>query len=277
MSIEYRLLTASDEMEQAVDLQQIYWGDDRGNLVPSHMLLSIASYGGHVIGAFDETRMIGVLIGFMGTDLGADVAQSAADRLLIMSKRMVVLPEYRGQKIGEELKRLQRDIAIRQGIQLVTWTFDPVLSRNAYLNLHKLRAVGQVYKEDYFGAGASHPTLSADRLVVNWWVSHPIVSERPEPSPTAPIINAAIGDNAFLKPADAVAWTDAPQLRLEVPPNFNEINDADSGLGTAWRLHVREAFHMVMRRGYIATDVMRQDDRVYYVLTLDDGSYTFTK
>lgn len=277
MQITYRLLRTADEMEDAVRLQQIYWGEHHENLVPAHMLLSIVNYGGHVIAALDGSEIVGVLIGFLGVDLpDSDASVHAANRLLIMSKRMVVLPAYRGQKIGETLKLMQRDAARKLGIQLVTWTFDPVLSRNAYLNLHKLRAVGQAYKVDYFGSAGGHPSLTADRLVVNWWVNHPSQTQRNEPDRDAPIINTAEREGALFVPAETIELpSDLPQLLLEVLPNFYEIEAESPVLAAAWRDHMRAAFQQTMAAGYIATDMLRRDDRVYYVMTRDDGTYTF--
>ena len=141
--IDIRTLHTAEEMSLAVELQRVYWGDNMADLVPDHMLLSISRYGGHIHAAYDGDKMVGLLIGFLGADIEANDKADAPSQLYVMSKRMVVLPEYRGQKIGEHLKQAQRQFAQQHNIQLVLWTFDPLLSRNAYLNLHKLGATGQ--------------------------------------------------------------------------------------------------------------------------------------
>ncbi|MCA9914768.1 MAG: GNAT family N-acetyltransferase, partial [Anaerolineae bacterium] len=179
-AITIRTLHSPDEMDEAVRLQQIYWGENMSDIVPTHMLLSISRYGGHIHAAFDDERMVGLLVGFLGAKYKEGYSQHATDSLCIMSKRLVVLPEYRGKKIGELLKLAQRDFALQHGISLVEWTYDPMLARNAHLNLHKLRGVVQEYEENYFGSASAHPTMRADRLVVDWWVGHPHVTE---PSP----------------------------------------------------------------------------------------------
>jgi predicted GNAT superfamily acetyltransferase len=74
--------------------------------------------------------------------------------LQLFSKRMVVLPEYRGQGIGYRLKLAQRDFAIEQGIRLVVWTFDPMLAPNAHLNIRKLGVVCHTYYENYYGTSS---------------------------------------------------------------------------------------------------------------------------
>jgi chorismate synthase len=264
MSISIYSLATTEELETAVELQKVYWGDDMGDLVPHHMLLSFSRYGGHVHGAYDEGRLVGVLMGFLGAEINTDGNEDAPSRLYVMSKRMVVLPEYRGKKIGEDLKLAQRDFAIRHNIQLVTWTFDPLLSRNAYLNLHKLGAVGQHYRENYFGASASNPVLSADRLEVNWWVKHPHTTYRTQQNAeNAPLANNAKQD--FHLP-------NAPVIRLEIPSEFQSLEPAEA---PAWREFIRPAFISLLEAGYIATDFIRVENRVFYVFTRDDGSYTF--
>jgi chorismate synthase len=266
MSIHIRSLATMEELETAVELQKIYWGEDMGDLVPHHMLLSFSRYGGHVHGAYDEERLVGVLMGFLGAEISTDGVEDAPNHLYVMSKRMVVLPEYRGKKIGEDLKLAQRDFAIRHNIQLVTWTFDPLLSRNAYLNLHKLGAVGQHYRENYFGASASNPVLSADRLEVNWWVKHPHMSYRAQQNAeNAPIANHANLD--FQLP-------DTDVIRLEIPAEFQSLEQEEAA---RWREFIRPSFQALLEAGYIATDFIRVENRVFYIFTRDDGSYSFQK
>jgi predicted GNAT superfamily acetyltransferase len=275
--ITIRILKTPDEMEAAVELQKVYWGEDMGDLVPNHMLMSIANYGGHVHGAYDGKRMVGMLLGFLGADIDPDDDQNAPSRMLIMSKRMVVLPEYRGHKIGENLKLIQAEYARQHGIQLVTWTFDPMLSRNAYLNIHKLRAVGQKYIEDYFGGKSDNPVLRADRLVVNLWVNHSHLSAQDSPDlSTAPVVNSvSLSQDGLLTPHE-IQLSDEPVLRLEIPMEFQPIQNVDEGLTERWRNHIRSGFQQLLNAGYLATDFMRVENRVFYVFTQDDGSFNFT-
>ncbi|MEO1286118.1 MAG: GNAT family N-acetyltransferase [Chloroflexota bacterium] len=271
-----RTLHTASEMDEAVALQRVYWGDNMADLVPAHMLLSMARYGGHIHAAFDDDTMVGLLMGFLGADITPNDTTNAPNNLYVMSKRMVVLPEYRGQKIGEYLKQAQRQFAQQHNIQLVLWTFDPLLSRNAYLNLHKLGAVGQKYEENYFGADASNPVLSADRLQVNWWVNHPSLNERPQVDASQiPVINAvSLSPEGLLVP-DKLTIADADRLRLEIPMEFVPLERINPALGQQWHDTVREAFQQLFARGYLATDFARIENRVFYIFTRDDGSYTF--
>lgn len=274
--ITIRTLHKASEMDDAVALQKVYWGDNMADLVPAHMLLSISRYGGHIHGAFDGEKMVGLLMGFLGADISPDDTKHAPHSMYVMSKRMVVLPEYRGQKIGEHLKQAQRQYARQHHIQLVLWTFDPLLSRNAYLNIHKLGAIGQKYEENYFGADASNPVLSADRLQVNWWANHPSLDT---PSTLnvmdAPVINpVSLSEEGLLVPHE-LQDTSADTIRLEIPIEFVPLERISPDLGQKWRDTVREAFTTLFASGYLATDFARIENRVFYIFTRDDGTYTF--
>ncbi|MGB7340913.1 MAG: GNAT family N-acetyltransferase [Phototrophicaceae bacterium] len=274
--ITIRTLHTADEMDTAVALQKVYWGDNMADLVPAHMLLSMARYGGHIHAAYDGDNMVGMLMGFLGADIRPDDAHDATSQLYVMSKRMVVLPEYRGQKIGEHLKQAQHQFAQQHNIQLVLWTFDPLLSRNAYLNLHKLGAVGQKYEENYFGTDATNPVLSADRLQVNWWVNHPSLTQRQHLNiAELPIINpVSLSDEGLLVPHDLQIPSD-DAIRLEIPMEFVPLERINPALGQQWRDTVRKAFTHLLANGYLATDFTRIENRVFYIFTRDDGSYSF--
>lgn len=267
------------EMDAAVTMQKLYWGEDAGALVPAHMLFSMANYGGHVLAAFDEDRLIGVVIGFLGTNPGS---YPAAEHLLVMSKRLVVLPEYRSQNIGYRLKLAQRDFALTQGIDLVTWTFDPVLAPNANLNIHKLGGIVKRYIPDYFGADSTFETLSADRLVVDWWVNSAHVAEHAAGgaksskletllSQGAVIANlAGLTDSGFSAPGKVIPSFEAETLLIEIPRDFTAIKDRDPALAKSWRDHLRELFLAVLDADYTVTDFARAEvagaQRNFYIL-----------
>lgn len=281
MTITLRTLHSAAEMDRVVELQKVYWGNDMADIVPAHMLLSISRYGGHIHAAFDtenDDKMVGVLMGFLGAEITPQDNADATRALYVMSKRMVVLPEYRGQKIGEHLKQAQRQYAIDHKIDLVLWTFDPVLSRNAYLNLHKLGGVIQHYEKDYFGADASNPVLSADRVQLNWWVTHPSLETAPAYNVAQiPVVNpVSFTEEGLLDPHELAISTGEPALRLEIPMEFVPLERINPELGSRWRTYLREAFTTLLAQGYIATDFTRIEKRVFYIFTQDDGSYTYS-
>lgn len=274
--ITIHTLHSADEMSAAVELQQVYWGENMSDLVPEHMLLSLSRYGGHIHAAYDGDKMVGLLMGFLGAGIQPNDTVDAPSQLYVMSKRMVVLPEYRGQKIGEYLKQAQRQFAQQHNIQLVLWTFDPLLSQNAYLNLHKLGAIGQKYEKDYFGTSGSNPVLSADRLQVNWWVNHPSLDNETTPDfSSVPIVNeVSLSADGLLIPNEFCLSANEV-LRLEIPMEFVPLERIDPDLGKQWRDFIRHAFTTLFEAGYLATDFIRIENRVFYIFTQDDGTYTF--
>lgn len=286
--IVIKALRHFEDMQPAVELQKIYWGDDAEALVPAHMLYSLAAHGGHVLAAFDGSHIVGVLIGFLGTSEENETRPAMAN-LQLVSKRMVVLPEYRSHGIGYRLKLAQRDLAIKQGIRLVTWTFDPLLAPNAHLNVRKLGVVCHDYLVNTYGTEDSPGLASqgtSDRLLAEWWVTNRRVEERlnGQRSPLTlrhyldagtTILNPT-QPAPFMQPPDQL---DAPKSSLalvEIPLNTPQMLQEAPQLVLRWRMHIREVFQRRFGAGDSITDFVRENyagrDRAFYVLSVGTGS-----
>ena len=277
-----RLLTTA-QFDQAVELQKIYWGEDAGNLVPRHMLHSIANYGGHILGAYDAQQLVGFVLGIIGTDSDVDDrdARPAMANLLIMSKRMLVVPQYRGRNIGFRLKMAQRNTALKQAIRLVTWTVDPMLAPNAHLNIRKLGAVIQRFSANHFGL-PEPDSLRADRLIVDWWVTHRRVEERAKSrgklltlmhyfDVNAPIVNRADTGAEWLQPRRMTSVPSSTFALVEIPAEFRELEASERSLADEWRYHIRDVFSQMFAAGYIVTDFVSDNfegrRRSFYLLS----------
>jgi predicted GNAT superfamily acetyltransferase len=283
-SIDIVALRALDSLGVAVDLQKIYWGGTSDSLVPLHMLFSIVTSGGHVLAAMDGDRAVGVLIGLMATVAAPDQPVTP-DLLAIASKRMVVLPEYRGQRIGEQLKWAQAELAMAQGINRVTWTFDPLLTPNAHLNIRKLGGVGAKFYRDYYGTDESTglPSLGAsDRLMLVWRLDSPRVQAARAGGGQRHMLDDYLADGAVfinpsrqqgddVVPAEMITEADDDAVVLvEVPDNYTTLEQAQPDLARAWRAHSRLTLEHMMKRGCEAVDFVRGDyagrGRTCYVL-----------
>ncbi len=284
-----------DEMRLAVALQKTFWGDDLESVVPAHMLFSLATSGGHVLAAFDGERMIGVLIGFLGTNI-EESERPAMANLQIVSKRMVVLSAYRGQGVGYKLKLAQRDIAIKQGVRLVTWTFDPLLATNAQLNIRKLAGISHRYYEDYYGTsdeGGLSLLGASDRLLVEWWVTNRRVEERLNGKrgdlglkhyldAHTPIANASlITDDGAVRPAEQIQLPSGSLVLVEIPTNFSEIVTTNPTMARSWRFHSRDVLRRLLSRGFTITDFIREPyqgrERTFYLLSHSGPQYDFSR
>ena len=281
-NISIKRLMNSDDFDQAVELQKTYWGADASNLVPRHMLHSLSHHGGHILAAYFNDQLIGFVMGFIGIDTHCDLPgdPSAASRLLIMSKRMLVLPGHRGKNIGFRLKLAQRDIALKLGIELVTWTFDPLLAPNAHLNLRKLGGVARRFEVNYFG-WSEPDTLKADRLILQLRVNDRrvracadgvanIKTLRQYLDNRSPVINLANAAGRWLEPATSVQRAAAPCRLLEIPSNIEEMEREAPDLAARWRRHIRELFPRAMAPGIVVSDFVQGElegrRRTFFVL-----------
>src|SRR6516225_7668648 len=123
-------------MAEIEELQKVVWGFDARGIVPSYLLHVIDLAGGILLGAYLDGKMVGFAFGFLG---------QSGELTFHFSHMLGVHPDYQGRGIGEALKRQQREIALAQGLGLMVWAFDPLESRNAHFNLHKLGAYSFTY------------------------------------------------------------------------------------------------------------------------------------
>jgi predicted GNAT superfamily acetyltransferase len=284
-TIDIRPVRSLDDMRAVVDLQKVYWGDNLESVIPAHMLFSLANHGGHVLVAFDGDKPVGVLVGFLSTHQ-ADPPRPAMANLQLFSKRMVVLPEYRSQGIGYRLKLAQRDIAMKEGIRLVVWTFDPLLAPNAHLNVRKLGAICSTYQQDYYGT-ASEGGLArlgtSDRFIAEWWVTSRRVEERLHGSRSdltlkhyldadTLIVNpSTLSDDGALLPAQTTVQPAGAFALVEIPTRYTALEDANPQLARAWRMHIRVTLQGLLARGFVVTDFLTETyegrERSFYLLS----------
>jgi len=272
-------LATTDEYHACESLQSEVWGLDDTDIVPLHLLVTIQRNGGLVLGAFDRAgRMVGFLLGFLGAH-GGDVRRPKH-----CSHMMGVLEEWRGRGVGYRLKLAQREHALSQGLELVTWTYDPLESLNAALNIGKLGAICSTYLRDLYGpmTDALNAGLSTDRFQVEWWIASDHVARRLDEASARPSLDAILEDGgAILNPAtsradgllEPGARTSPPaadRVAVEIPAHVRAIKAADMDLAHRWRVRTREIFEGCFGAGYTATGFVSElrdgDRRSYYVL-----------
>ncbi|MFQ5922017.1 MAG: GNAT family N-acetyltransferase [Anaerolineales bacterium] len=289
IDIIIRPLAGAEEMEQAEDLQRAVWPGSETDIVPAHLLLTVASNGGLVLGALADDRLVGYVMGFLGTDEESPDRVAMA-RLKHCSHQVGVLPDYRGQGLAFELKRAQREALIRQGIRLATWTYDPLMSVNAYLNIHRLGAVCRTYKREVYGEmrDGLNQGLPSDRFQVDWWVTSNRVESRIEGSrPPLDLANylsagaqklnsAGLAKDDLPRPGDGVEEPSGKLVLVEIPPDFVEVKRLDMGLASEWRSLTRSIFEGAFEAGYVATDFVylkgEKYPRSYYVLSSGEST-----
>ena len=186
MPATIRLLESAEDMTAVEELQRQVWPGSETDVVPAHLLVTAIHNGGLVFGAFMEERMVGFVFGFPGLEKTPD-----GPRAKHCSHMMGIHPLYRDAGVGYALKRAQWQIVRKQGLNHITWTYDPLISRNAYLNIARLGAVCNTYLKLEYGEmrDGLNLGLPSDRFQVDWWVNTKRVRAPPEQTP-APAADA---------------------------------------------------------------------------------------
>ncbi|HNS49826.1 MAG TPA: hypothetical protein PKO09_01445 [Anaerolineae bacterium] len=268
MHTEIRPLGRYEEFKASERLQRRVWAMSGDlDVIPLHLLLSAQRNGALVLGAFDGDALIGLLFGYLGRTPGGSVKHC--------SHLMCIAPEVQGRGIGFRLKLAQREFALAQGCDLVTWTFDPLESRNANLNIHKLGAVCHTYYRDYYGPmeDGLNRGLPSDRFQVEWWIGSERVRARVSGHPGACLTpeDAASLDELLrrplLAPGPTIDSMSSPRAWVEIPANFQEIRASDPAQAVRWRLATRRAFQDAFAAGSAVTDLVCREGRAFYLLT----------
>jgi predicted GNAT superfamily acetyltransferase len=255
------------------------WGSDE-IVIPDHLTITLAKEnGGVVLLAWDEDKPVGFCLGFLSFT-GDENRVSKHIKLKHCSHMAGVLPEYRGQKLGERLKWAQREAVLAMGIELITWTYDPLESLNGRLNLHKLGAVCNTYTRNIYGDGrdALNWGVPTDRFRVDWHIASPWVQshhDHTHPFRTfdewtavgIPIANPPTIANGIWRAGsiDAAAFAQK-QVLAAIPHNYQAVKKASVEWGLDWRLHMRELFERAFSAGFTAVDLLVKDDLSYYLL-----------
>ena len=256
-------LTTIEHFRECVELQRLTWRMGDVDVVPLHLLVTFQKNGGLVLGAFDgEGRMVGCLFGFLGVD-NADI-----ERPKHCSHMMGVLEEWRGRGVGYRLKLAQREHVLSQGLEWVTWTYDPLESLNAALNIAKLGAICRTYLRELYGRmeDGLNVGLPTDRFRVDWWVASERVARRlscghPRPSldevlaSGGQVLNPATVDpDGLVRPSSFSQPPLGDTVLVEIPAHLQAIKTADMGLARRWRQQTREIFEGCFAAGYIVTE-----------------------
>ncbi len=255
---EVRLLLKHEDFKKCETTQKSVWG---GLSVAAEVMLVTQKTGGAVLGAFIKGRLVGFIYALLARRNG---------QIIHWSHMMGILPGYRSRGLGLQLKLAHRDIALSQGIKSICWTYDPLQSRNASLNLTKLGARVEKYIVDYYGRFHSsiEQGLPSDRFVVNWPIASKSIARllAGEKSvteiPDFPIINAtATNRKAFLANREISLSHREPGLLAAIPSNTDLMRTEALRLARRWRLETREIFLNYLSKGYSVTGFLTKSKR----------------
>ncbi|GAB2847009.1 GNAT family N-acetyltransferase [Microbacterium insulae] len=223
--IDIRPLDTVAEVHRASQVLADVWGGDNGGM-PPNLLRALAHSGNYAVGLYQADRMVGASVAFFA----APAARSMHSHIT------GVLPGLQSRGLGRALKQHQREWALARDVGHITWTFDPLVARNAHFNLRTLGTRVTEYLVDHYGPmddGVNRGD-ETDRVMVSWALAAP-----PVPTP---------GDERVV--ASVAVPRDIETLRREAP--------ADAA---AWRVRVREAILARLGEGLVIGGF--DDDRGY--------------
>ncbi|CAM5440528.1 hypothetical protein GCM10010329_51740 [Streptomyces spiroverticillatus] len=242
-----RELHEIDDLEAVAALFEEIWGSPPGGSpVNPELMRAFSHSGNYVAGAYEDGRLVGASVGFFAAPAG-DVLHSHVTG---------ALP---GRAAGLALKLHQRDWALARGLTRITWTYDPLIRRNAYFNLTKLGARPVEYLPRFYGemADAINDGDESDRALISW-----DLTAYPAPEATAPadaVTALAVRDGRPVVGPDLTART----LLIEVPADIEGLRRTDPGAAKEWRLALREVLGTLLAEGARVTGL---HNRTSYVV-----------
>ena len=237
-------LTAIEDADRILDVMIATWGNHQ--LLPREMIRALGHSGNTPYGAFDGDEMIGYVLGWAGIE--------PEDGLHVHSHMLATLPDRRHRGVGFALKMAQRAQSLEQGIPLVRWTFDPLLSRNAHFNLTKLGAVADRFLPNFYGemTDALNAGERSDRLMVRWDLEREPFE--PTAAPGVEVLGRGSDDPSLPSPVPSHVQDlgDGPAL-IRIPREYHDLRERDRSLARAWREASSEAFTACFSAGLVAT------------------------
>ena len=257
--ISIRDLKSIDDLSQLKAVEKEVWGMSDDDTVPLTLAIACKAAGNIFIGAFDKTsaldkndkteddrgrdKLVGFAFGFLGREHG---------QTTIHSHMLAVLDAYRHLDLGARLKHAQRERAMAMDIHEMTWTYDPLQSRNAHFNFSKLGVVSDTYKVDFYGPQTSSMLHrnGTDRLWVRWVLNSRRVRDRiagknarVETLDAMKLLAPLVRFDPSGRPgrADLAESLSRQRVSIEIPGDILAVERADMGLAQEWREATRWA------------------------------------
>ncbi len=228
------------EYGSCVGVERAVWKSADVDVVPVPLFVVAAETGGQVLGAFYGDELVGFTMAIAGFRRG---------KPFLHSHMNAVLDRYRDHGIGRKLKLFQREDALARGIDLIEWTFDPLIMKNAYFNLMRLGAIARRYIPDAYGITSSplHAALPTDRLVAEWQLRSPRVIR---------VLAGKRATPSFSKKA----------ARIAIPKSIELQKKADPAKGARAQSRIRAEFLNWLGRDYAASAVAPGKSGMDYIL-----------
>ncbi len=265
--LEIKSLSTLDELQEMQRLELEIWGMEP---IPAHQTLTVSKNGGIILGGYERGQLIGFVYSFPGFN---------GKSIYLCSHMLGIHPDYQGKGYGKLLKLAQKEAALSKGYQLMTWTFDPLESVNANLNISKLQAICRTYIEDCYGKmkDTLNAGLATDRFMVEWWLNHDHLNRRYTKEEAVTIVTVHEDEHGFpvmdaYETEEIIAGIKqllpTQPILVPIPTNFQKIKTEAHSLAINWRMKTRQLFNVLFLQGYVIADIKRDADSSvqHYVL-----------
>ncbi|WP_370416645.1 GNAT family N-acetyltransferase [Streptomyces fradiae] len=223
-------------MEDLDTVSRLYagiWGTDADSPpVSAEVMRALSHAGNYVAGAYEGGRLVGASVAFYGDPIGTTLHSHITGTAM-------------GRGIGLALKMHQRDWALARGIKRITWTYDPLIRRNAHFNLVKLGARPVEYLQSFYGEmdDAINGGDESDRVLAAWDLTAPVA-----PHPLDPPAGASYGvRNDDGRPV--IGPADTGTVLVDLPDDIESLRRTDPGAARDWRLAVRHVLGGLLAEG----------------------------
>lgn len=250
--VAIRALISIDDMQRGVELiDQIWRPTDGMSIMNVEVLQALAGTESYVCGVFAGDLILGISVGMWGVP----------STLSLHSHIAGVADSARGRNIGFALKLHQRAWAMARGIKTITWTFDPLVSRNAHFNLSKLGGTARVYHVNHYGTLLDdlNGEDETDRLKLEW----DLASSRASRCAALEQRNSAQVHTEPMLSRDSLGRpsledTSAAHVSVAVPTDIEALRHSDPGLASEWRLVMRDVLGTLLAEGGQVEDFDRR-------------------
>jgi predicted GNAT superfamily acetyltransferase len=275
--VRIRRAATRADYDSCVLLQRAVWGLSDLEITSAIQLIATIHAGGLLhVAESAEGQAVGFAYAFPAARNGA---------CHLHSDMLAVVPEYQQRGVGVRLKWAQREDALQRGIDLITWTYDPLQARNAHLNLRRLGAEATEFLENFYGitTSALHHGLPTDRLLVRWGLNSDrvrrIAAEGERSAtvamPSFPRVNDVRWQAGWPVSSEPRLDLEDAELLLEIPPEWDVICQKSPWVAGDWQDKVRRAFQAYLSRGYLAADFAPTEEggrrRPFYILRKRQG------
>ena len=260
---EFRELTSIEDIRLVQAMERRIWGGADIDLSPVLLMVALVKAGGLLLGAFQDGQMRGFAFSVPGDRHG---------HRLHWSHMTGVDDALRSSGLGTQLKLEQARRVAARGYPRIQWTYDPLQSLNAHLNLVKLGTVANEYAEHVYGDSTSdlHRGAPTDRFIVTWTlddtgapVRSPRLARATEEGVAAGTVSTQDGWDVYHPNA---TMPTAPVVRVPVPARFSSMLQEAPDLAMAWRMQTRAQFEALFAAGYEAVSFRREGQGGQYVL-----------